>query len=128
MTKIRRWNEIDAIAVRRLKKEIHGEQDGKCYLCLRPTHIRAAELVHDIPRSVPGAGRNDRPNLRAFCTVCNSAKGDDNILTLTIKKLQLPDDYMDHDRLVWLARNHRNPGYRPELVDEAGRMAARCVA
>lgn len=77
------------------------------------------DVEHDIPRSIPGAGRNEVENLRFVCRACNSFKGSRTILDFVLDVAANPPGHVSRDRLAWVIRHHRNPGYPPNLVERA---------
>lgn len=116
---VKRWNEVDAKRVRKERQPLHAEQGGKCYVCDRQMRVVDGDVEHDVPLSVPGAGRNERSNLRFVCSACNTTKGRKNILEFALDAIYYPRGHMSRDRLEWIIKNHRNPAYREELVARA---------
>lgn len=117
--KVRRWNEKGARSVRAYKQRLYDEQRGKCYLCDGAVRVVDGDVEHDIPLSVPGAGRNDITNLRFACRACNSLKGSQTMLDFALNTFNSPPGHMSRDRLIWIIRQHRNPGYPSGMVARA---------
>lgn len=98
---------------------LYAEQKGRCYVCDYPVRVVDGDVEHDVPRSVPGAGRNERTNLRFVCRACNSSKGGKSILEFALDAVDHPHEHICRDRLEWIIRHHHNPAYPPELEARA---------
>lgn len=116
--KVKRWNERDARSVRMHKQQLYDEQGGRCYICDRAIDVVDGDVEHDIPRSVPGAGRNEVVNLRFVCRACNSLKGSRTLLGFALDTTHVPE-HVSRDRLAWIIQHHRNPGYPRDLAARA---------
>ena len=117
--KVKRWNETEARQVRKKRQQLYAEQQERCYVCDRQVRVVDGVVAHDIPLSVPGAGRNERSNLRFLCGACNSARGRRNLLEFALDAVDHPPGHISRERLVWIIRHHRNPAYPKELVGRA---------
>lgn len=116
---VKRWSETEARQVRKKRQQLYAEQQERCYVCDRQVRVVDGVVAHDIPLSVPGAGRNERSNLRFLCGACNSARGRRNLLEFALDAVDHPPGHISRERLVWIIRHHRNPAYPAGLVEDA---------
>lgn len=125
---VRRWNDRGARKVRAHRQQLFSEQGGTCYMCDYAVRVVDGDVEHDIPRSIPGAGRNEMSNLRFICRACNSYKGGQTILDFALDNIDHPPEHVSRGRLAWIIRNHRNPGYLPGAVARAEAACAEVPA
>ena len=116
---VKRWNETEARQVRKKRQQLYAEQQERCYVCDRQVRVVDGVVAHDVPLSVPGAGRNERSNLRFLCGACNSARGRRNLLEFALDAVDHPPGHISRERLVWIIRHHHNPAYPAGLVEDA---------
>ena len=123
MSKTQPYNEQKARENRRLRDQLYIKAGKRCYICNYPVRDIDGNVEHDIPKSEPGAGRNEPYNLNFVCFACNTCKQTQNILQFVVDQLESgsPYPHLDKDRLSYLRNHHFNPGYTSDLLASVDR-------